>query len=294
MLLAVAHGSRDAAASATIQLLLRRVRRLRPELNVQCCFLDLNSPPLEEALPQLAHRRPVVVPILLGTGYHLRVDIPAAVAAAGLPPSQVARALGPHRLLAEALADRLAESGATREAPVVLAGAGSSDPTAVADTTRMASLLATHLGRPVTPAHLSAASPTPHEAVAALHSEGHREVAVATYLLAPGFFARRAATTEARWTSAPLAAHEAVARLILHRYDEVRRRACELPRGRRARAVEDAPPKGGSLRNALDHGNGRDASTPQPTPATTRSSRCPQPPNVSPGCALLSGSPRNR
>lgn len=223
MLLAVAHGSRDAASSAAIYALLRRVRALRPELSVQCCFLDLNRPSLSEALSQLRGENPILVPLLLSTGYHVRVDIPAAVAAAGLPTSRVARALGPHPLLAEALADRLAESGATPEAPVVLAGAGSSDPAAIADTTRMARLLATHLGRPVTPAHLSAATPTPHEAVAALRDEGHREVAVATYLLAPGFFARRAATTEARWTSPPIAAHDAVARLILHRYDEVSR-----------------------------------------------------------------------
>ncbi|WP_063856617.1 sirohydrochlorin chelatase [Kitasatospora griseola] len=220
MLLAVAHGSRDAVSSAAIRGLIRRVRALRPEVEVQCCFLDRNLPPISEALSQLRGENPILVPLLLSTGYHVRVDIPAAVAAAGLPPSQVARALGPHPLLAEALAARLAETGASPEAPVVLAGAGSSDPTAVADTTRMAHLLARHLGRPVTPAHLSATGPTPHEAVAALRAAGHHDVAVATYLLAPGFFARRAATTEARWTSPPLAAHDAIARLILHRYDE--------------------------------------------------------------------------
>ncbi|MFJ9775711.1 sirohydrochlorin chelatase [Kitasatospora sp. NPDC101157] len=201
--------------------MLSRVRSLRPELPVQCAFLDLNRPPLRDALHQLRGERPVLVPLLLSTGYHVRVDIPAAVAAAGLPISRVARALGPHPLLARALAARLAETGATPEAPVVLASAGSSDPAAIADTTRMAHLLARHLGRPVTPAHLSAAAPTPHGAVAALRTAGHRDVAVATYLLAPGFFARRAATT-ARWTSPPLAAHDAVARLILHRYDEAR------------------------------------------------------------------------
>ncbi|MFJ8621981.1 sirohydrochlorin chelatase [Kitasatospora sp. NPDC093550] len=229
MLLAVAHGSRDASSSATIHALLRRVRTLRPELQVQYGFLDLNRPSLPRALSQLRGEQPILVPLLLSTGYHVRVDIPAAVAAAGLPPSQVARALGPHPLLAEALAARLAETGARPEAPVVLAGAGSSDPTAIADTTRMAHLLARRLGRPVTPAHLSATGPTPHEAVAALRAAGHPDVAVATYLLAPGFFARRAATTQARWTSPPLAAHDAVARLILHRYDEARA-ATALPR----------------------------------------------------------------
>ncbi|MEE1782088.1 CbiX/SirB N-terminal domain-containing protein [Streptomyces sp. SP17BM10] len=218
----MAHGSRDVSSSATIHALLRRVRLLRPELPIRCCFLDLNSPSLADALVRLRRERPVLVPLLLSTGYHVRVDIPAAVAAAGLPTSRIARALGPHPLLAEALAARLAETGAAPEAPVVLAGAGSCDPTAIAETTRMAHLLATRLGRPVTPAHLSAAAPTPHEAVSALRKAGHPDVAVATYLLAPGFFARRAATTEARWTSPPLAAHDALARLILHRHDEAR------------------------------------------------------------------------
>ncbi|MQS11241.1 sirohydrochlorin chelatase [Streptomyces kaniharaensis] len=228
VLLAVAHGSRDATASAAIRVLLRRVRALRPELTVRCCFLDLASPSLTDALAQLAGARPILVPLLLGTGYHVRVDLPAALAAADLPLSHLAPALGPHPLLSEALADRLTEAGAPADAPVVLAGAGSSDPTALADTARMAGFLATRLARPVTPAHLSAAAPTPHQAVEALHAAGHPEVAVATYLLASGFFARRAATTAATWTSPPLAAHDAVARLVLHRYDEARA-ATSLP-----------------------------------------------------------------
>ncbi|MFG2917404.1 sirohydrochlorin chelatase [Kitasatospora sp. NPDC048298] len=222
MLLAVAHGSRDEAASTSTRALVKAVRLLRPELTVRCCFLDLAHPSLTQSLARFADRRPVLVPLLLGTGYHLRVDLPAALATAGLPESHLARALGPHPLLAEALADRLTEAGAPPHAPVVLAGAGSSDPTALADTARMASLLAARLGRTVVPAHLSAAAPTPHQAVAELQAAGHPEVALATYLLSPGFFARRAATAPAAWTSAPLGAHPAVARLVLRRYDEAR------------------------------------------------------------------------
>ncbi|MFI9361990.1 sirohydrochlorin chelatase [Kitasatospora sp. NPDC053057] len=228
VLLAVAHGSRDPAAASSIRRLLREVRATRPELTVRCCFLDLAQPSLTQAIAQLAGRRPILVPLLLGAGYHLRVDLPAALTAAGLPLTHLAPALGPHPLLAEALADRLTEAGAPADAPVVLTGAGSSDPTALADTDRMAELLATRLGRPVTPAHLSAATPTPHQAVAALQAAGHPAVALATYLLSPGFFAQRAAGTAAAWTSAPLAAHPAVARLVLHRYDQARS-ATELP-----------------------------------------------------------------
>ncbi|MFJ7248145.1 sirohydrochlorin chelatase [Kitasatospora sp. NPDC098652] len=229
VLLAVGHGSRDRAAAASTRALLRRVRSLRPELTVHCCFLDLARPSLAEALSRLRGTETVLVPLLLGTGYHVRVDLPEALAAARLPRTRLAPALGPHPLLAEALADRLAEAGAPPGAPVVLAGAGSSDPAALADTERMARLLAGRLGRPVTPAHLSAAAPTPQQAVAALRAAGHPGVALAGYLLSPGFFARRAATTAAAWTTAPLGTHPAVARLVLHRYDEARA-ATALPR----------------------------------------------------------------
>ncbi|MEV7598467.1 CbiX/SirB N-terminal domain-containing protein [Kitasatospora sp. NPDC089797] len=223
VLLAVAHGSRDPAALTSIRALLRGVRALRPELTVRCCFLDLARPTLAEALARLAYARPVLVPLLLGTGHHLRVDLPAALAAAGLPPDRLAPALGPHPLLAEALAHRLGEAGAPPDAPVVLAGAGSTDPAALAGTARTADLLAARLGRPVTPAHLSAAAPTPRQAVAGLLAAGHPRVALASYLLSPGHFARRAATTTAAtWTGAPLATHPAVARLVLHRYDRAR------------------------------------------------------------------------
>ncbi|MER7705359.1 CbiX/SirB N-terminal domain-containing protein [Kitasatospora sp. NPDC097605] len=223
VLLAVAHGSRSAAGVAANLALLERVRALRPALDVRCCFLDLARPSLPEALAALDGRAAVLVPLLLGGGYHLRVDLPQALAAAGLAHLPLARALGPHPLLATALADRLAAAGRPPGAgPVVLAASGSSDPAANAGTARLAALLAARLGdgRPVVPAYLSAARPTPAEAVAALHATGHHRVAVATHLLAPGFFATRAAATAAHWTSAPLGAHDALARLVVLRYEE--------------------------------------------------------------------------
>ncbi|WP_380281528.1 sirohydrochlorin chelatase [Kitasatospora purpeofusca] len=235
VLLAVAHGTRSAAGVAAAHALLSRVRALRPGLDVRCCFLDLARPVLSEALTALDGRAAVLVPLLLGGGYHLRVDLPQALAAAGLAHLPLARALGPHPLLATALADRLAAAGRPAGAgPVVLAAAGSSDPAANADTARTAALLADRLGdgQPVVAAYLSAARPTPRQAVAALHAAGHRRVAVATHLLAPGFFADRAAATGARWTSAPLGTHDALARLVALRYDEARadvRRARPAP-----------------------------------------------------------------
>jgi sirohydrochlorin ferrochelatase len=71
----------------------------------------------------------------------------------------------------------------------------------------------------VTPGYLAAASPTVEDAVLAAQSSG-RAVALATFLLSPGFFADRMVLTGAERVSAPLAPHPALARLVLRRYDE--------------------------------------------------------------------------
>ncbi|MFJ3231886.1 sirohydrochlorin chelatase [Streptomyces sp. NPDC086787] len=222
VLLAVAHGTRETAGVATTEALVARVRALRPGLRVERCFLDLVSPSLPEALARL-RGDVVLVPLLLGTGYHVRVDIPSALAGAPRLNARIARALGPDPLLADALTDRLHEAGwRADEGPLVLAAAGSTDPAANADTAAMARLLSERLpgAAPVVPAYLCAAGPTPAEAVAALRAAGHSRIAVAEYLLGPGFFARRATRSGACLTSAPLGAHEALARLVVRRYDE--------------------------------------------------------------------------
>ncbi|WP_328323989.1 MULTISPECIES: sirohydrochlorin chelatase [unclassified Streptomyces] len=231
-LLAVAHGTRDAEGVAVAEALVARVRALRPGLRVERCFLGLAAPSLPEALARLSGEV-VVVPLLLGAGYHVRVDIPGALAAAPHLRARTARALGPDPLLAEALTCRLADAGwRAGDGPVVLAAAGSTDPDANSGTAAMASLLRERLPGPygVVPACLGGDGPTPAEAVAALRSDGHSRVAVAEYLLAPGFFARRAARSGACLTSAPLGTHDALARLVALRYDEARRTGHQ-PRG---------------------------------------------------------------
>ncbi|MGW1727774.1 sirohydrochlorin chelatase [Streptomyces sp. NPDC002306] len=230
-LLAVAHGTRDAQGAAVTRALLHQVRALRPDLHVRACFLDLAAPCLPQALARL-RGDVVLVPLLLGTGYHIRVDIPEALAAAPHLRARVARALGPDPLLADALTDRLTDAGwRAGDGPVVLAAAGSTDPGANADAAAMASLLRDRLAGPdvVVPAYLCAAGPTPAEAVAALRAEGHSRVTVAPYLMSPGFFARRAARSGGCLTSAPLGTHDALARLVALRYDEARERMPSAP-----------------------------------------------------------------
>lgn len=219
-LVAVAHGSHDPAALAEIRRLLDRVRALRPGLPVHLAHLGLNDPLLPHVLDRLSGRA-VLVPLLLGRGYHVKVDIPRALAGAPHLAATVASPLGPHPLLTAALRDRLTEAGWDAHGgghAVVLAAAGSRDPDSAADTEAQARLLAARLGVPVEPGYVSAA-PTVAEAVASLAARGHHRIAVCGYFTAPGDFARQAADAGPWLTPAPLGAHRALARLVLTRYD---------------------------------------------------------------------------
>ncbi|MEV7091137.1 sirohydrochlorin chelatase [Streptomyces sp. NPDC093085] len=236
-LVVVAHGSRDPRALRTITTLLERVRERRPGLAVRLGHIEIERPALPDTLRSLGTGRAVLVPLLLSRGFHVKHDLPAfAAAAAPRLETRVAAPLGPHPLLIEALYDRLLEAGwpapaapahpARNPAPapaagVVLAAAGSRDPHSAADTRRAAALLSERLGGvPVLPAYASAASPTVPEALRALAARGRHRTAVASYFTAPGHFATRTAACAPWIATAPLGAHPAMARLLLHRYDE--------------------------------------------------------------------------
>ncbi|MDO0932930.1 sirohydrochlorin chelatase [Streptomyces sp. DG2A-72] len=221
-LVLVAHGSRDPRTLRTVTALVDRVRELRPGLPVRLGHIELNEPLLPDTLAALGTSEAVLVPLLLSRGYHVKRDIPD-MAATAPARTRVATALGPHPLLVDALHDRLIEAGWRKGAEktgVVLAAAGSRDPDAATDTGRTAQLLADRLGVPVIPAYASAAKPTVQEAVQALTSRGCRRVAVASYFTAPGYFATQCAEAAPWIASAPLGTHPAMARLVLHRYDE--------------------------------------------------------------------------
>ncbi|MFF7985976.1 sirohydrochlorin chelatase [Streptomyces sp. NPDC007901] len=219
-LVLVAHGSRDPRALATVRALMERVRELRPGLPVHLGHIELNEPLLPDTLAALGNARAVLVPLLLSRGYHVRQDIPE-MAAASAARTRVAEPLGPHPLLVDTLHDRLLEAG-WRPRPasaVVLAAAGSRDPDARVDTARTADLLAVRLGVPVLPAYASAATPTVPEAITALRARGRRHIAIASYFTAPGRFATECAAHAPWITAAPLGVHDAMADLILHRYE---------------------------------------------------------------------------
>lgn len=219
-LLAVAHGSKDPAATATIGALAAQISRLAPLLDVRFAFLQHAQPSLADGLAAPGPG-PVVIPLLLSDGYHMATDIAAAAGLAGTP---VATPLGPDHRLTAVLADRLAEAGVPAGVPVVLAAAGSSDPRAATAVGAQARLLAARLGVPVVPAFASAGRPGVREAVSGLRRGTGGPVAVASYLVAPGQFHRALTDSGADWITEPLGAHPGLASLVIDRYAAAARR----------------------------------------------------------------------
>jgi sirohydrochlorin ferrochelatase len=220
-LLAVAHGSRNPAARASVETLLAEVHRQRPGVTALGCYLDHSGPLLRDVVRTLAGPA-VAVPLLLTAAFHTGVDIPAQLAASPVPVEQ-ADALGPDPLLLRALERRLAESGVSAGDPdtaVVLAAAGSSDQAAVSSVATLARRWAADGWWDVTPAYASAATPSPAEAVAELRRRGAPRVAVASYLLSPGLFADTLHGAGADVVSAPLGDAPEVAAVVLARYDD--------------------------------------------------------------------------
>jgi sirohydrochlorin ferrochelatase len=265
--LLVAHGSRNPQAAGVVQELAAALRVELGGTRVAVAYLDFTDPSVGLALTELAAdgvREVVAVPLLFAPGYHLRVDLPSAVAEvrAGLPwlsvavadPLAVAPEPGEPDLLLAALEARLTQAlrlswpsepvsvgrigrsepgfdGQTRvRRPrhwregydgVVLASAGSSDPTARAAVEGLAERWAQRSGRPVVPAYATAAGPDVTEAIERLRAQGAGRVAVSGLFIAPGRLPeatrRTAVAAGAAVVAEPLGANSQLVALLARR-----------------------------------------------------------------------------
>jgi sirohydrochlorin ferrochelatase len=243
VLVAVAHGSKDPRASATVTELAAVARGRAPGLDLRTAFLGHAPPSLPQVLSTIgADQAVTVLPLLLTAAFHSKADIPRVLARAARPGISYGATLGPHPLLLDALDRRLAEADPGAHADpartaVVLAAAGSSDPEANATIAGLAAQWQARAGwYAVRPAYASAAGPSPDGrrpegvspavAVAGLLRDGAPRVAVATYLLAPGLFADRirhsALAAGAAAVSPALGACPEVADILLDRFAETR------------------------------------------------------------------------
>jgi sirohydrochlorin ferrochelatase len=167
---------------------------MRPGLDVRVSFLDHAGPrpgPVLHAFEALGHRSAVVVPLLLTSAYHGRVDVPAALAAARADGLRLdvtlTDVLGPvdgsvPPLLLSALRRRLVSTFDG----LVLAAAGTRDDAARSTVDLVAAELGRSLGVPCRAAFASGSPVTGSVAVEALRASGASRIAVAAYFLACG------------------------------------------------------------------------------------------------------------
>jgi len=183
-------------------------------------YVDVQEPSLDEVVAGLPPGEPaVVVPLLLSTGFHTSVDIKQAVD--GRPETRAARAIGPDRRLAEALARRLADVGLREGDHIVVASAGTRVEQGLEEVRQVADWLAAEAGRPVTVGFGAAAEPSVQAAVdAARSAPGCRRVLVAAYLLAPGYSHSQLARAGADAVTAPLLPDPVVAECVVDRLHE--------------------------------------------------------------------------
>ena len=81
-LILFAHGARDARWSAPFEAVARQIQLQRPRLVLRLAFLELMAPNLHEAGEALyvaGCSTVEVLPLFLGTGGHLRKDLPPMV-----------------------------------------------------------------------------------------------------------------------------------------------------------------------------------------------------------------------
>jgi sirohydrochlorin ferrochelatase len=190
-----AHGSRDPRAARATEALTRAVAARHPEWEVRASYLDHAGPRPREVLASYAeagHRRAVLVPLLLTSAYHGRVDVPGEITAARAehPELEVSQAevLGPvggrvPGLLLDGLVTRL---GPVAADALVLAAAGTRNAAARTTVEQAAAALSARVGVPCRVAYASAAPPLSGDVVRDLRGAGYERVALVSYFLAPG------------------------------------------------------------------------------------------------------------
>lgn len=225
-LVLTAHGSADPRSAAVTHAVAGRIRRLRPWLDVRPAFLEQNGPSLLDTLRGLPAPG-VVVPFLLASAYHARIDIPSVIDESGAMVDR-AEVLGEDSALLTVLRQRLVELGVSPDDEglgVLVVAVGSSRPAANART----ATVARDLRRGTRWAGAEVAFATgPYaglpDAAERLRAGGAHRLVIAPWFLAHGRITDRVADYAAAKgipMAEPLGSHNLVAATVLDRYDAV-------------------------------------------------------------------------
>lgn len=209
-LVIAAHGTRLPEGQAAARELTDRVRALLPGVEVRVAFVELDTPTVDAALAEVLTAgadQAVVVPLMVGTGEHVREDIPEAIAAGrrARPSARVRYTphLGPDPRLRQAVRERIAEAAPDwqpGDTTVVFLGRGCSVTDANADHVRLGRVLVEEGGyAAVHEAFIQVVQPDLLAALERAYACGARQIVVAPNYLFPGRLQRWAERGVADW-----------------------------------------------------------------------------------------------
>ncbi len=219
-LVMLAHGTANPQGREVVYAVGRAVAQRLPDVVTTVGFVDVCEPSADEVLA--THPDAVVVPYLLTSGFHVRSDIPAAMARAGGGASAT-KALGVTPEVVDVLLDRLNEKLESNEGAQIdsgmLAAAGSSDARARQEVLCTAAVLAACWGKPVRAGFMTGPGPRAAEVLDDMQgTENGSGVAVLSYLLATGHFHSKAKGLDADVVTEPLGVHERLVDAVVGRY----------------------------------------------------------------------------
>jgi sirohydrochlorin cobaltochelatase len=240
-LLVVGHGTKSDEGVAQFAELIALVQKRADATPVAGGFLELSSPPIQEAVAQLAEAGRVVdvVPLVLVAAGHSKGDVPAALAREQLRHPgltfRYGRPLGPHPLLLAAAAERLATvvpQSEWSETAVVLVGRGATDPDANSEIAKTARLLQEGRGiATVETSFVSLAEPGVPAALERARRLGFSRIAVVPWFLFSGVLPDRIVEQSRAWaqqhpdvdvvTTDVLGPTDALADVVVERWQEL-------------------------------------------------------------------------
>ncbi|WP_272479972.1 sirohydrochlorin chelatase [Aquibacillus koreensis] len=194
-ILYICHGSRVGKASQEAIDFVRKTMSLVDAPVQEYCFLELASPTILEGVDQCVKRGATniaVVPVLLLTATHAKKDIPDVLDHAKKEYPNVnfsyGSPLGVQEQMIDVLVERLTEKcKVTPDMQVLLVGRGSSDPDAIKDINKIASLLQERIDvSSVNTCFLAAARPKFEEMLRSTAAFGAERIVILPYLLFTG------------------------------------------------------------------------------------------------------------
>lgn len=190
------HGTRVNAGADAAAVLVDKVRGLLPGVRVEAGFVELTPPTVDAALDTVLAdaSAAVVVPLMIGTGGHVREDIPEAIDASKarhLDATVVyTRQLGSPKPMVDAVHARIAAAQGewpAEETDVVMVGRGCSVTEANADHVRLSRVVFETGGyHQVVSAFIQVARPTLPQILHQYYASGSRRIVVMPHFLFTG------------------------------------------------------------------------------------------------------------